>query len=249
MEMQVFRYNGVDVVDSRAVAEMIGKTHAHLMRDIGGYAKIIQESNESNFGLVDFFIPSTYKDNKGETRPCYLLTKKGCDMVANKMTGEKGVLFTAAYVTAFEAMREHIEKGAPMTDYQRSVIEARQRNLALKEEANRIKKAQLLEQISKRYAGTSFEQVLDAHATKELTGEFLVTLPTLPDKTYSAEEVGARFGISANRVGRIANANGLKTEQFGEWFADKARSVNKEVSTFRYFASVFPEIEKALEQL
>lgn len=31
-------------------------------------------------------------------------------MVANKMTGEKGILFTAAYVTAFEAMREHIDK-------------------------------------------------------------------------------------------------------------------------------------------
>lgn len=27
------------------------------------------------------------------------------------MTGEKGVLFTAAYVTAFEAMRQHLDKG------------------------------------------------------------------------------------------------------------------------------------------
>lgn len=248
MELQVFQHDGVDVVDSRMVAEMTGKNHKDLMRSIHGYVETLSRHNERNIAPVDFFILSTYKDNKGETRPCYLLTKKGCDMVANKMTGEKGVLFTAAYVTAFEAMREHIEKGAPMTDYQRSVIEARQRNLALKEEANRIKKAQLLEKIAAEYEGT-YHQVLQAHATKELTGEFLLPLPTLPDKTYSAEEVGARFGISANRVGRIANANGLKTEQFGEWFADKARSVNKEVSTFRYFASVFPEIEKALEQL
>ncbi len=53
-------------------------------------------SNAGDFSRVDFFILSTYQDSKGETRPCYLLTKKGCDMVANKMTGEKGVLFTAA---------------------------------------------------------------------------------------------------------------------------------------------------------
>ena len=33
-------------------------------------------------------------------------------MVANKMTGEKGVLFTAAYITAFEAMRQHIQSEA-----------------------------------------------------------------------------------------------------------------------------------------
>ena len=31
-------------------------------------------------------------------------------MVANKMTGQKGVQFTAAYINTFEAMREHIEE-------------------------------------------------------------------------------------------------------------------------------------------
>lgn len=46
---------------------------------------------------------------KGETRPCYLLTKKGCDMVANKMIGDKGILFTAEYVTAFENMKDIIQ--------------------------------------------------------------------------------------------------------------------------------------------
>lgn len=110
-ELTVFEHNHVDVVDSRQVAEMIGKTHAHLMRDIQGYVEILKKSIESKFGFNDFFIESTYKDSIGRTLPCYLLTKKGCDMVANKMTGEKGVLFTAAYVTAFEAMRQHLDKG------------------------------------------------------------------------------------------------------------------------------------------
>lgn len=107
-ELSIIHKNGVDVIDSREVAEVIGKEHRHLIRDIRNYAEIIGNSNEPNFGLVDFFIPSTYVDTKGEQRPCYLLTKKGCDMVANKMTGEKGVLFTAAYVTAFEKMRETV---------------------------------------------------------------------------------------------------------------------------------------------
>lgn len=109
-ELTIINYNGAEVVDSREVAIMTGKQHAHLMRDIKGYADIIENSIESRFGLVDFFIPSAYKDSKGEERPCYLLTKKGCDMVANKMTGEKGVLFTAAYVTAFEKMRKAVSQ-------------------------------------------------------------------------------------------------------------------------------------------
>ncbi len=107
-ELSIIHKNGVDVIDSREVAEAIGKEHRHLIRDIRNYAEVIENSTEPNFGLSDFFIPSTYTDSTGRTLPCYLLTKKGCDMVANKMTGEKGVLFTAAYVTAFEKMRETV---------------------------------------------------------------------------------------------------------------------------------------------
>ncbi len=105
-ELKVFNFNDVDVVDSRDVARMVERNHKDLLRDIRGYVKIMEESNERKIAPVDFFIPSTYQDGKGETRPCYLITKKGCDMVANKMTGEKGVLFTAAYVSAFERMRK-----------------------------------------------------------------------------------------------------------------------------------------------
>ncbi len=87
---------------------MIGKQHKHLLADIRGYVEIMENSGEPKIRPADFFIPSEYKDNQGKSRPCYLLTKKGCDMVANKLTGEKGVLFTAAYVTAFETMHQEI---------------------------------------------------------------------------------------------------------------------------------------------
>ena len=53
-ELTVFEHNHVDVVDSRQVAEMIGKTHAHLMRDIQGYVEILKKSIESKFGFNDF---------------------------------------------------------------------------------------------------------------------------------------------------------------------------------------------------
>lgn len=122
--LQVTRHNGVDVIDSREVAEMIGKNHKELLRDIRNYAGIIENSVERNFALNDFFIESQYKDGIGRTLPCYLLTKKGCDMVANKMTGEKGVLFTAAYVTAFEKMRDSLSSPAPLTPAEQLLAQA-----------------------------------------------------------------------------------------------------------------------------
>lgn len=52
-------------LDSREVAEMVGKRHDHLLRDIQGYCEILAESDVPNFGVVDFFIESTYKDAEG----------------------------------------------------------------------------------------------------------------------------------------------------------------------------------------
>lgn len=242
-DLQVFTHDNVDVVDSRAVAEMVGKQHKHLLRDISGYMEILRNSNQPNFGPVDFFVESTYQDSKGETRPCYLLTKKGCDMVANKMTGEKGVLFTAAYVTAFESMRKNGAPGPgkPMTGYQQMMAETRQQNLA-------VQRARILNQIAAEYEGTTYKQVLQAHATKELTGEYLLPLPKLEAKTYSAQEVGDILGISANQVGRLANQNHLKDPGHGQWFKDKSPYGNKEVSTFRYYENTVDALRKILAQ-
>lgn len=41
------------------------------------------------FRSQDFFIPSTYKvGGNNKTYDHYLITRKGCDMVANKLTGD-----------------------------------------------------------------------------------------------------------------------------------------------------------------
>lgn len=233
-DLRVFVHEDVDVVDSRAVAEMVGKNHRDLMRSIHSYVNIMENNNERNFAPVDFFIESTYLDGKGEVRPCYLLTKKGCDMVANKMTGEKGVLFTAAYVTAFEAMRsaQKTANPKPMTAYQRETIS--------------LQKARLLNQIAANYHGTTYEQVLQAHATKELTGEYLLPLPSLQEKTYSAKEVGDVLGISAHQVGALANKHNMKDDEHGQWFKDKSPYTSKEVSTFRYYEKAIDELRRIL---
>lgn len=85
--LTIKNYNGINVTDSREVAEMIDKRHDNLIRDISLYIKVIEES--SKLRSQDFFIESTYKNSQNKTQPCYLLTKQGCEMVANKMTGEK----------------------------------------------------------------------------------------------------------------------------------------------------------------
>lgn len=107
-QLTVINQNGTLLADSREVAEMTNKRHDHLLRDIDGYVAILLKSTAPNFGVSDFFIESNYTDSTGRTLKRYLLTRKGCDMVANKMIGEKGVLFTATYVTKFEEMEREL---------------------------------------------------------------------------------------------------------------------------------------------
>ena len=95
-------------IDSREVAEMVGKEHSKLMRDIRNYT---DQFNQSNIGFVDFFAASSYTDGKGEERPCYRITKKGCEFIAHKLTGIKGTEFTAKYIDRFHEMEDTISHG------------------------------------------------------------------------------------------------------------------------------------------
>jgi Rha family phage regulatory protein len=115
-ELTIMKVNGGAYIDSRDVADAIGKAHRHLLRDIRGYCVIIAKITKPNFGLSDFFLGNSYLDSTGRELPCYLLSKMGCEMVSNKLIGEKGVMFTAAYVAKFNAM-ETAEREAAIKAY------------------------------------------------------------------------------------------------------------------------------------
>ena len=109
---------------------------------------------------------------------------------------------------------------------------------------SQTRKANSLMRMHKQCNDPIVKELLFKKAIETLTGKKLIDNTR---KTYSAEEIGKKFGISANRVGRIANANNLKTEQYGEVVAteynDKAQG-----STFRYYDTVIPVIEKLLKE-
>lgn len=110
-------------LDSREVAKMIGKEHKAVMRDIRRYIKQINECNiapvtEYSIESNDFFEESTYCDAKGEVRPCYKITRKGCEFIANKLTGTKGTEFTARYINRFHEMEDVIAAGQTQTQSQ-----------------------------------------------------------------------------------------------------------------------------------
>ncbi len=93
------------MLTSMEVAQMVEKEHKQILKDIRRYT---QQFNEGKISPVEFFTESTYVDGKGENRPCYLVTKKGCEFIAHKLTGEKGTKFTATYINRFHEMEDEL---------------------------------------------------------------------------------------------------------------------------------------------
>lgn len=92
------------------------------------------------------------------------------------------------------------------------------------------------DQICSRFPSLSgpAQQVIFAKIVNPIGGDDVIPLSRLESKTYSASEVGKILGISANNVGRLANAHGLKCAEYGIVILDKSRSSEKRVETFRY---------------
>lgn len=97
-------------ISSIEVAEMVGKEHKNLMRDVRSY---MTELAELKIEPGNFFKESTYKDANNQSRPCYNVTKKGCEFIAHKLTGLKGTGFTAKYINRFHDMEDTIREGIP----------------------------------------------------------------------------------------------------------------------------------------
>ena len=100
------------------IAEMMDVPHSDLLKKLEGRKDrkgYIQILGEGQMSVTDYFVKSTYVTGQNKEMPCYLATKMGCDFLANKFTGEKGVIFTAKYVKKFHEMEEAIKPKRPQT--------------------------------------------------------------------------------------------------------------------------------------
>ncbi len=75
-----------NTITSMEVAEMVGKKHCDLLRDIRKY---VDQLGESKIAFTDFFKEATYTTEQNKILPCFQVTKKGCEFIAHKLTGQK----------------------------------------------------------------------------------------------------------------------------------------------------------------
>lgn len=161
--------DGTQYVDSRLIAEWTEKSHKNLLQDIRNYITHLEQlqskSAELNFKPYEismYFVESSYQNPRTKmSLPCYLVTQKGCEMIANKMIGVKGTKFTALYINEFHRMKEALQSEDKPTTHPTNHNQPKQLKLNLEEspELSYIKQkiqafndCQTLEEISEQMA-------------------------------------------------------------------------------------------------
>lgn len=91
-------------INSKEVAEMLGKRHDNLLRDIRKYIVSLGGS------ATEYFNEGNYTDHLNKTRFCYMCTFKGCELMANRMIGEKSLKFKEQYLSKFGGTPETQEQ-------------------------------------------------------------------------------------------------------------------------------------------
>ena len=174
-----------NTISSREVAEMMGLRHDNMMRKI---EKINEVLLTSNLRSDKYWYESEYKDSTGRLLREYQVTKKGCELIAHKTEGEKGVLFTVRYMDRFEEMEKKLQKQLPGT-----YIEALEQLLASEKEKARV---QL--------------ELKDEQHKNEMLMHF--------NKLYTTTEIAKELGIkSAAKLNKVLNDKGIQFKQNGTW--------------------------------
>ena len=225
--------NNQVVVSSRQVADNFGKQHKDVLESIRG---ILAAENSA----TKFFYESTFT-NRGKQYPEYLMNRDGFSLLVMGFTGEKALEWKVKYINAFNAMEQ----------------ELRNKELEKPKQANERDKAMLLNaqsrqatlfmKLSERSSIPEFKRIMEAYAANSLAGKEIVSLPEAKEKTYSATDIGNMLGVSKNKIGILANANGMKCDRYGKLFYDKSPYSGKEVETFRYYECAIEKFKELLK--
>lgn len=225
------------VLDSREVAEMVGMRHADLMRSIDRYIDVMGKN--AKLRSSNFFIERTYKQaGNGKEVKRYDITKKGCEMVANKLTGEKGILFTAEYVERFNQMEQ--------ADNIKQVKQAEQdKTREMRAEAmlrNSIsKQAKMMMEIAKMSHIEAYREAMMAKAGNILAGENILPMPKSGRERrplgWFCKQIG-KAETWGTQLGKLLKRNGItqRPGENGEFVEDCARSNSrKQVQNFEWY--------------
>lgn len=147
MKQLVFIQNNQPVTDSLTVAEVFGKEHKHVVRDIENQIAKLKQANEYNFVKSNFGLEKFKASNNKEAKK-YNLTEDAFTIVAMSYVTPEAMKMKVKFIQEFKRMREYIaqNKVTPLSKDQalvtvlRTTADLVEETQSIKEEQHEIRK-------------------------------------------------------------------------------------------------------------
>ena len=104
--IDVHQNNGVLVTTSRNIAEVFGKEHRNVIRDI---RTLLENNPDKDFGQLNFE-QSFYLNEQNKEQPEFLLTRDGTMLLIMGYTGERALALKTAYIRRFNEMEQQLKE-------------------------------------------------------------------------------------------------------------------------------------------
>lgn len=242
-DISVKEYRGKRVVTLKEIDQCHGRPDGTARRNF-------QQNKQHLIDGIDYFIvkPSDVQKNEFRTfeipnRGLTLITESGYLMLVKSFTDDLAWDVQRQLVNSYFK----VEKSKADDALKIQIQQERSRAMLLNAQYRMLKlfmgkpELQKLSPVAVETLGIkATESIINANL-----GEYLPEV----EKTYSATEVGNALGITAAKVGKIANAHGLKTDEYGITVMDKSRYSSKEVPSFRYNERGKAKIREILKKL
>lgn len=203
------------------------------------YLKEIEFSTEDNLSLVE--------GNRKVEREVRIFTEDGIYEVTMLSKQPKARAFRAFVRKTLKALRK-----GEMILVQPQTVDAELEIKKMRAEAmlnnSRTRQAKLILDMQKNKTLSPVAvELLQVNALEVLSDQAVDYRPEV-EKSYTATDIGKELGISAQKVGSLANKHNLKNEEYGYFALDKSKYSNKQVESFRYYESGRKKIREILQE-
>lgn len=184
-----------ETMSSLQIAEITGKQHAHIMRDIRNLLE--QGVGQSNFG------ESSYINSQNKEQPCYELTKKGCLILASGYNA----LLREKIINRWEELELQHRNGGfqiPQTLSEALMLAA--------EQTKQLEQAKAEKQLLEAKAQEQ-ERVIQEQAPKVEYYQKVLT----SESTYTVTQIAKEFGWGPQTLNRKLKEKGVQYKQSGQW--------------------------------
>lgn len=185
--------HGRDVTTSLIVAEVFGKEHNKVCRDIENLS-CSASFNAANFGVIE------YTDSRGRVQKAYEMTKDGFSFLVMGYTGDKAGQFKEMFINEFNKREMMLKSDDYILVRSQEILHNRlqlaEKQLEFAQETITIQSEQLKQQAPKV---KSYDEYISS------------------DGTFSATQIAKEYGWGAKTLNNKLRELGVQYKQHGQW--------------------------------